>query len=450
MGKYFGTDGFRGRANETLTAVHAFRAGRFLGHYFSEIKGGRARIVVGKDTRRSSYMLEYALAAGAVASGADVYLLHVTTTPSVSYITRTEAFDCGVMISASHNPFEDNGIKLMNARGEKLEDGVISLLEEFLDGGNLPFATGEEIGRTVDYVAGRNRYLAYLLALPRVSFRGMRVGLDCANGSAFMIAKALFDALGAEVYAVCVEPDGTNVNAGCGSTHIGRLEAFVREKSLDIGFAFDGDADRCIAVNERGEAVDGDGILYLCARFLKSRGELDKNGIVATEMSNLGLVRSLAREGIDCVLTEVGDRFVYREMTERGLLLGGEHSGHIIFRKYAQTGDGLLTALKVMEIVLESGCPLSCLTEGFQRFAQARRNVRTDDKSAAMQSARVKDAVRAAEEVLKDGRVIVRASGTEPVIRVLVEGEDAALCDECAERIACAVRAESGPGCMES
>ena len=430
MGRYFGTDGFRGRANESLTAVHAFRVGRFLGWYYSRGKEGRARIVVGKDTRLSSYMFEYALAAGATASGADVYLLHVTTTPSVSFVTRAEGFDCGVMISASHNPYTDNGIKLLNRAGEKMEDSVISRVEEFLDGGTLPFATGEEIGRTVDYVAGRNRYLACLLSLPRTSFRGLRVGLDCANGSAWGIGKAVFDALGAQVYTVCTEPNGTNINAGCGSTCISRLQELVAGNSLDMGFAFDGDADRCICVDERGEVVDGDGILYLCAKSLRDRGELDGNSIVATVMSNYGLLRSLEKEGISVALTEVGDKFVYEEMARGGYLLGGEQSGHVIFRKYATTGDGILTALKVTETALETKCPLSCLTRGLVRLAQRTANVRIKDKTAALSAPSVLAAVARAEESLKGGRVLLRASGTEPLVRILVEGDDIRACEE--------------------
>ncbi len=429
MGKYFGTDGFRGVANESLTAVHAFRVGRFLGYYFSKGKETRPRIVVGKDTRLSSYMFEYALAAGATASGADVYLLHVTTTPSVSYVTRTEAFDCGVMISASHNPYTDNGIKLLGAGGEKMDDGVTALLEEYLDDGELPFATGERIGRTVDFVAGRNRYLAYLLSLPRCSFRGLRVGLDCANGSAWAISKAVFDALGAQVFAVSAEPNGTNINLSCGSTHINRLKELVKEKSLDVGFAFDGDADRCICVDERGETVDGDAVLYVCARYLKARGELDGNGVVATVMSNLGLSRSLSRAGIDCTLTDVGDRFVYAEMLKSGYVLGGEQSGHVIFSKYEATGDGIVTALKMTEIMLESKCPLSCLTEGFTVFPQRLLNVRVKDKRAIVADESVRAAVKREEERLGGGRILLRASGTEPLVRVLVEGENAAACE---------------------
>ena len=430
MGKYFGTDGFRGRANETLTAIHAFRVGRFLGKYFSRGKRDRARILVGKDTRLSSYMFEYSLAAGATASGADVYLLHVTTTPSVSFLTRTEGFDCGVMISASHNPYTDNGIKLFNANGEKLEEHVLSRVEEFIGGGNLPLATGESIGRTVDFVAGRNRYLAYLLTLSRASFRGMRVGLDCANGSAWQISKAVFDALGAKVFAIGVEPNGTNINENCGSTHIDALRALVMERNLDVGFAYDGDADRCIAVDERGDVVDGDGILYLSARAMKSRGELERDGIVATVMSNSGLDASLAREGITVTRCDVGDKFVHDELVSSGYMLGGEQSGHVIFRKVSATGDGILTSLKVMETMIESKCPLSCLVEGFKRLPQYTKNVKVADKTAVMKDETVRKSLETAKERLVGGRIFLRASGTEPVIRILAESENDLLCRE--------------------
>ncbi len=422
LGKYFGTDGFRGRANETLTAVHAFRIGRFLGNYFGKNGEKRARIVVGKDTRLSSYTFEYALTAGATASGADVYLLHVTTTPSVSYVARTEGFDCGVMISASHNPYTDNGIKLMDGNGEKMGDGVISAVEEMLDGGDVPFARGDKIGRTVDYVAGRNRYLAFLLSLPRVSFRGLKIGLDCANGSAFAISKAVFDALGAQVYLIGAEPGGTNINLHCGSTCVDRLQELVVSRSLDMGFAFDGDADRCIAVDEKGRVIDGDGILYICANYLASRGELDGKGVVLTEMSNLGLDKAFQGKGIGCVRTEVGDRFVYAEMVKTGYLLGGEPSGHIIFRKHETTGDGLVTALKLVEAALESKCPISCLANGYRPFPRELINVRVLHKNEILLDRRVKEAVARAEDLCQ-GRIVLRASGTEPIVRILAEGK---------------------------
>ena len=437
MGKYFGTDGFRGRANETLTAVHAFRIGRFLGHYFGQNGKKRARIVVGKDTRLSSYMFEYALTAGAAASGADVYLLHVTTTPSVSFVARTEEFDCGVMISASHNPYCDNGIKLMDSNGEKMNDTIISAVEEMIDGKDVPLATGEKIGRTVDYVAGRNRYLAFLLSLPRVSFRGLKIGLDCANGSSFAIAKAVFDALGAQVYLTGAEPNGTNINLNCGSTNILNLQNLVVRKSLDMGFAFDGDADRCIAVDEKGRVVDGDGILYICAKYLSSRGELDGKGVVLTEMSNLGLDRALKQRGIDCVRTEVGDRFVYAEMVKSGYLLGGESSGHVIFRKHETTGDGLVTALKLTEIALESKCTLSCLSEGYHPYPRELVNVSVLHKNEILLDESVQAAVESAKE-LCEGRVVLRASGTEPIVRILAEGER--KCKESAELVELAVK----------
>ncbi len=412
MGKYFGTDGFRGRANVQLTAIHAFRVGRFLGRYFSKGKD-RARIVVGKDTRRSSYTLEYSLAAGATASGADVYLLHVTTTPSVAYLTRTEGFDCGVMISASHNPFDDNGIKLFSSSGEKLGEGILRLVEDFLDGGTLPLATGEDVGRTVDFVTGRSRYLAYLLSLPQVGFRGMRIGLDCANGSAFMIAKAVFDALGAEVSVIGATPDGTNINAGVGSTHPEALRRLVQEKSLDAGFAFDGDADRCIAVDEKGNLLAGDAILWLFAHTARETG----GGIVTTPMSN----SALGKVGVPVFYSEVGDRFVYEEMVRRGSFLGGESSGHIIFRKFSTTGDGILTALKLMELSVTQKTPLSVLAEGFHPLPQIFRTVFVKDRGI-LSSERAKEAIREAERLL-GGRVYVRASGTESAVRILCEGE---------------------------
>ncbi len=443
MGKYFGTDGFRGRANETLTAIHAFRVGRFLGRYFSRGKRDRARILVGKDTRLSSYMFEYALTAGATASGADVYLLHVTTTPSVSYLTRTEGFDCGVMISASHNPYTDNGIKLFNASGEKLEESILSRMEAYIDGGSIPLATGEQIGRTVDFVAGRNRYLAYLLTLSRASFRGMRVGLDCANGSAWQISKAVFDALGARVIAIGAEPNGMNINSECGSTHINALKALVMERGLDVGFAFDGDADRCICVDERGDEVDGDGILYLSAKAMKNRGELDGNGVVATVMSNLGLEESLLREGIRLTRCEVGDKCVHDAMVAGGYMLGGEQSGHIIFRKVAATGDGILTALKVMETMLENKCPLSCLTEGFKKLPQHVKSVKVKDKEGVLGRETVQNALVEAEKLLFGGRILLRASGTEPVVRILAEATDEAACLEAVALVERAVRGAS-------
>lgn len=439
--KYFGTDGFRGRANEELTAEHAFRIGRFLGCAAS---GGKGRVLIGKDTRRSSYMLEYALAAGVASSGADAYLLHVTTTASVSYLVRAEGFGFGVMISASHNPFEDNGIKLFSERGEKCTDDFLLRVEAYLDGeGELPLAVGGAIGRTVDYVAGRSRYVSYLLSLAGGSFRGFRVGLDCANGSASSLARAVFDALGAEVHAIGVSPDGCNINEGCGSTHPEALCALVRKDRLDLGFAFDGDADRCIAADGEGNVVDGDGILYLAARALKRRGEAE-TGVVLTPMSGLGLVRSLEREHIPCFRADVGDRFVAEEMARRGCLLGGEPSGHIIFRKFAWTGDGILTALMVMEAVRKSKCPLSCLVEGLERFPRVERSVRVKQKRAVLESEDVRLAVKQAEERLAGGRVFVRPSGTEPLIRILAEGEDQTACEEAAALIVRAVEAEGG------
>ncbi len=433
MGRYFGTDGFRGCANQTLTAEHAFIVGWCLGEIFTQKLGkNQAKILVGKDTRRSSYTLEYALAAGITTAGADAYLLHVTTTPSVAYLTRTEGFACGVMISASHNSFEDNGIKIINEKGEKADDELILEVERALDGQKrLTRAQGEQIGRTVDYVAGRNRYTAYLTSIPTCSFRGYRVGLDCANGSAWMLGKAVFDALGAEVISIGIQPNGTNINQNCGSTHLNQLKKLVLEQKLDVGFAFDGDADRCLCVDEEGNEVDGDAILYLLAKSMKERGELSNGGVVATVMSNGGLARALEEKNISLYSTQVGDKYVYEEMLNQNSLLGGEQSGHIILRKYSTTGDGILTAVKVMERLVEAKCPLSLLCEGLERNIQMQKSFRVQDKVAILQSDRVKSALFQAEKVLgEDGRILARPSGTENVIRILCEGREQTACNE--------------------
>ena len=439
MSKYFGTDGFRGEANITLTVEHAYKIGRFLGWYYSRNKkDGKCRVVIGKDTRRSSYMFEYALASGLTASGADAYLLHVTTTPSVSYVARTEGFDCGVMISASHNPYYDNGIKLINAQGEKMDEDTIQKVEAYIDGisGEIPLAVREQIGCTVDHAAGRNRYAGYLISLATRSYKNMRVGLDCANGSAWMIAKSVFDALGATTYVINSEPDGLNINTGCGSTHMDGLIRFVKEKKLDVGFAFDGDADRCLCVDEKGNLVDGDLILYIYGRYMKERGKLQGNKIVTTIMSNFGLYKALEEAGIEYEKTAVGDKYVYENMASNGYRIGGEQSGHIIFRKYATTGDGILTAIKMMEVILEKKQPLSKLAEPVHIYPQVLKNIRVKDKKAAREDKDVQDAINQVEAALgKDGRVLVRESGTEPVIRVMVEAADPAICREFVERI---------------
>ena len=457
MGKYFGTDGFRGEANVTLTADHAYQVGRFLGWYCGECKrragdSDPARVVIGKDTRRSSYMFEYALASGLVASGADAYLLHVTTTPSVSYVARTEGFDCGIMISASHNPFYDNGIKLIDRSGEKMDEATIALIEDYLDGQlhvfdtdwpQLPLAHREQIGRTVDWSAGRNRYVGYLISLGMFSFKGKKVGLDCANGSAWMIAKSVFDALGATTYVMGDEPDGFNINNGVGSTHIDALRRFVVEKGLDVGFAYDGDADRCLCVDEKGAVVTGDHILYVCGRHMKELGELPHNTVVTTVMSNFGLYRAFDRLGIRYAKTAVGDKYVYEYMTKNNCRLGGEQSGHIIFSKYASTGDGILTSLKVMEVMCAAKKTLHQLASDLTIYPQKLINVRVKDKKAAQADAKVQEAIRAAEEKLGDtGRVLVRESGTEPLVRVMVEAQDAALCAQCCEEIAQTIRTQ--------
>lgn len=436
MGKYFGTDGFRGEANVDLTVEHAYKVGRFLGYYYG--KDHRCKVAIGKDTRRSSYMFEYSLVAGLTASGADVYLLHVTTTPSVSYVVRTEDFDCGIMISASHNPFYDNGIKVINGKGEKLEESVIDEIERYLDGEmeEIPFATKEDIGSTTDYVMGRNRYVGYLISLATRSFKNMRVGLDTSNGSAWQIAKSIFDALGAETYVINNTPNGTNINTNCGSTHIEVLQQFVKEKGLDVGFAYDGDADRCMAVDEKGNVVDGDAILYLCGCYMKDNSQLDTNTVVTTVMSNIGLYKAFDKAGIAYEKTAVGDKYVYENMSKNGHRLGGEQSGHIIFSKYATTGDGILTSLKIMEVMLEKKERLSKLTEDLTIYPQVLKNVRVKDKKEARADADVQAAVdRVAEALGEDGRILVRESGTEPLIRVMVEAGNKELCEQYVDEV---------------
>ena len=429
MGKYFGTDGFRGEANVNLTVEHAFKVGRFLGWYFGQEH--KAKVVIGKDTRRSSYMFEDALSAGLTASGADVYLLHVTTTPSVSYVTRTEDFDCGIMISASHNIFYDNGIKIINQKGHKMEAEVEAKIEAYIDGeiGEIPFATREKVGRTVDYAAGRNRYIGHLISMATRSFKDKRVGLDCSNGSASSIAKSVFDALGAKTYVINDEPDGTNINRNCGSTHIEVLQEYVKEKKLDVGFAYDGDADRCLAVDEEGKLVDGDLILYVCGKYLKEQGRLNGDTIVTTIMSNLGLYKACDKVGLKYEKTAVGDKYVYENMLQNNYSLGGEQSGHIIFSKYATTGDGILTSLLLMEVMLEKKKSLASLTEGVKIYPQLLKNVRVADKKTARENPAVMRAIeKVAEDLGEDGRILVRESGTEPVIRVMVEAATDELC----------------------
>ena len=436
MGKYFGTDGFRGEANKDLTAMHAFKLGRFLGNYYSS-PARRAKVVIGKDTRASGYMLEDALCAGLTSAGADAYLLHVTTTPSVSYVARTEGFDCGAMISASHNPYWDNGIKLLNSDGEKMDDAVIAKAEAFLDAEDTaPYAQREHIGRVIDHAAGRNRYIGYLISLATHSFKGVRVGLDCSNGSTWQLGESVFKALGADVTVTANRPDGENINRDCGSTHIENLRKLVTENGLDVGFAFDGDADRCIAVDEKGQVVNGDRIMYIYASYMKEKGSLGDTHVVTTIMSNMGLYKALEARGIGYEQTDVGDRFVYERMRERGDLIGGEESGHIIFSKYATTGDGLLTAIKVMQAMLSQKKPLSELHADMVSYPQVLVNVRVNDKQAALDDANVQAAVSAARERLGSrGRILLRKSGTEPVLRVMSEAEEERLAREAADSV---------------
>lgn len=451
MGRYFGTDGFRGEANLTLTADHAYKVGRFLGWYFGELKrragdSSAPRVVIGKDTRRSSYMFEYTLIAGLTASGADAYMLHVTTTPSVAYLARVDEFDCGIMISASHNPYYDNGIKLINSHGEKMEEDTIALIEDYIDGrlevfgksyAELPYAERERIGKTVDYASGRNRYIGYLISLGMYSFRGMRVGLDCANGSSWNIAKSVFEALGATTYVINAAPDGLNINENAGSTHIDGLIKLVKEKKLDVGFAYDGDADRCLCVDETGSIITGDQILYIYALYMKDRGKLITNTVVTTVMSNFGLYKAFDAAGIKYAKTPVGDKYVHEYMSKNGCRLGGEQSGHIIFSKYATTGDGILTSLKVMEVILARKTSLSKLVAPLKIYPQVLLNLRVKDKEAAENDADVIAAVKSAEEKLGNrGRILVRASGTEPLVRIMVEAETEKLCKSFSKEIA--------------
>ena len=450
MGKYFGTDGFRGEANVNLTADHAYKVGRFLGWYYGELRKQRgdtepAKVVIGKDTRRSSYMFEYSLIAGLTASGADAYMLHVTTTPSVAYVTRMDDFDCGIMISASHNPYFDNGIKLINSNGEKMDEETISYVEDYLDGRvalfgqvylDLPFARKDRIGCTVDYVAGRNRYIGYLISLGLFSFKGKKVGLDCANGASWNIAKSVFDALGAKTYVINAEPNGVNINQGAGSTHIEVLQRFVVDNGLDVGFAYDGDADRCLCVDEKGNVITGDHILYVLGCHMKEQGQLDNNTVVTTVMSNFGLYKAFDEKGIDYAKTAVGDKYVYEYMVKNGCRVGGEQSGHIIISKYATTGDGILTSLKMMEVMLAKKKPMSALCEGLKIYPQVLKNVRVKSKPEAQNDPDVQAAVSAVAEKLGDsGRILVRESGTEPVIRVMVEAQTLETCQECVDSV---------------
>ena len=442
MGKYFGTDGFRGEANKALNYEHAIKIGRFLGWYYGSRLDKKAKVVIGKDTRRSSYMFEYALCTGLMASGADAYIMHVTTTPSVAYITRVDDFDCGIMISASHNPFYDNGIKLLNSYGEKMDEETILKVEAYIDGEvKIPLATGEEIGRTVDYVSGRNRYIGYLISMSKFSFKDKKVGLDVANGAAWSIAKGVFDALGAKTYVINAEPDGTNINTDCGGTHIEHLQKFVVEKGLDVGFAYDGDADRCLCVDEKGNVITGDHILYIYGLYMKERDKLINNTIVTTVMSNFGLYKALDKVGINYEKTKVGDKYVYENMVQNGHRIGGEQSGHIIFTKYATTGDGILTSLKMMEVMLAKGKPLSELAAPVVFYPQVLKNVRVKSKPDAQNDPDVQLKVLEVGKKLGDeGRILVRESGTEPVIRVMVEAGSDEICEKYVDSVIDVIR----------
>lgn len=444
--KYFGTDGFRGEANKGLNVYHAFKIGRFLGDYFKTDNGYNGKIVIGKDTRRSSYMFEDALSAGITSSGSNAHLLHVTTTPSVSYIVRSENFDCGVMITASHNPFYDNGIKLINSKGEKMKDDFLEELEKYIDSDieDIDLAVGEKIGRTVDFIGGRNRYIGYLIQTVNKSFEGIKVGLDCANGASFTIAKPVYDALGADTYVINDKPNGFNINVDSGSTHINALQKYVVENCLDIGFAFDGDADRCIAVDSKGNVVDGDSIIYICAKYMKNEGKLPSNTVATTIMSNIGLYKALDQIGISYVKTKVGDKYVHQAMEENDYEIGGEQSGHIIFRKYANTGDGILTSLRVMEAMIDQKTDLKSLTRDLKIYPQVLENVKVKDKEETLSNEKVCQMIDQVNKELADsGRVLVRASGTEPLIRVMVEAESDNKAKECCQKIIDTIKSEN-------
>ena len=444
MGKYFGTDGFRGEANKNLTFEHAVKIGRFLGWYYGARLDKKAKVVIGKDTRRSSYMFEYALCTGLMASGADAYIMHVTTTPSVAYITRVDDFDCGIMISASHNPFYDNGIKLLNGNGEKMDEETILKVEEYIDGlVEIPIAHRDGIGRTVDYVAGRNRYIGYLISMSKYSFKNLKVGLDVANGAAWQIAKGVFDALGAKTYVINDAPNGCNINTDCGSTHVEHLQKFVVDNGLDIGFAYDGDADRCFCVDEKGNVITGDHILYIYGLYMKERGKLLNNKVVTTVMSNFGLYKALDKVGIEYEKTKVGDKYVYENMVTNGHRIGGEQSGHIIFTKYATTGDGILTSLKLMEVMLAKEKPMSELAAPVVFYPQVLKNVRVKSKPEAQQDPDVQKAVADVAQALGDtGRILVRESGTEPVIRVMVEADTGEICEKYVDQVISVIAAK--------
>ncbi len=444
MGKYFGTDGFRGEANKVLTFEHAVKIGRFLGWYYGANMGKKAKVVIGKDTRRSSYMFEYALCTGLMASGADAYIMHVTTTPSVAYITRIDDFDCGIMISASHNPFYDNGIKVLNGKGEKMEEETLLKIEEYIDDKiEIPIAERENIGRTVDYVAGRNRYIGYLISMSKYSFKDIKVGLDVANGASWQIAKGVYDALGAKTYVMNDSPDGFNINTDCGSTHIEHLQKFVVDNGLDIGFAYDGDADRCLAVDEKGNVVTGDHIIYIYGRYMKERGKLINNKVVATIMSNFGLFKALDKEGIEYDKTSVGDKYVYENMVNTGNRIGGEESGHIIFSKYATTGDGILTSLKLMEVMIAKEKPMSELAAPMVMYPQVLKNVKVKSKPDAKNDPDVQAEVAKVSEALgENGRILLRESGTEPVIRVMVEADSDETCEKYVDQVIAVIKAK--------
>jgi len=435
MGKYFGTDGFRGEVNKNLTALHAYKIGEFLASYFVKNNGNK-KFIIGRDTRISGSMLEAAISAGLNACGGDAYILGVTTTPSVAYLAKCEGFACGIMISASHNPYYDNGIKLINSKGEKMEESIISLIEDYIDSKiDVNYASKDNIGKIIDYKEGKNKYINHLISLGP-NLKGLNIGLDLANGSATSAAKQIFDTLGANTTIINSNPDGFNINTNCGSTHIEGLANLVKENKLDCGFAYDGDADRCLMVDEYGNILSGDHILYIYANYLKSENELKNNTVVTTVMSNFGLYKALDIKHISYAKTKVGDKYVYEYMKENDCMIGGEQSGHIIFFKDASTGDGILTSLKMLEVIVNTNKKLSELVKDLDIYPQVLINIKVTDKAKAQQDPKVVEAVKAVEKELGDsGRILVRESGTEPLVRVMVEAKSQAECEKLARRV---------------
>ncbi|MCM3716088.1 phosphoglucosamine mutase [Halalkalibacter oceani] len=445
MGNYFGTDGVRGVANTELTPELAFKLGR-MGGYVLTKHTEKPRVIIGRDTRISGEMLESALIAGLLSIGAEVMRLGVISTPGVAFLTKALSANAGVMISASHNPVPDNGIKFFGPDGFKLLDEQEQEIERYLDSEDeLPRPTGGALGQVSDYYEGGQKYLQFLKQTVQEDFSGIHIALDCAHGSASSLAPHLFADLEADISTMGTAPNGVNINDGCGSTHPEALSTFVLERGAQIGLAFDGDADRLIAVDEKGQIVDGDKIMFICAKYMKEQGWLKHGTVVSTVMSNLGFYKALEEEGIIAKQTAVGDRYVMEEMRKGGYNLGGEQSGHIIFLDHITTGDGLLSALQLVNIMKMTNKPLSELAAQMQTYPQKLVNIRVSDKHAVSENEAVKAAIDKVEDDMNgEGRVLVRPSGTEPLVRVMVEAQSEELCDRYVDEIATVVKAELG------